>query len=149
MFCDRDLQTLFPIYNKTNLDYISHNNDWGFVYATEEVWNLGLVLVEAPGWGYSDFSQSIPVIPNVNAPTITFSNPASEILVNTSILNLMFNTNTYDGFKKVTVNTNLGKLVASKNGTYIPQTEVQLGGTYIFKEHYTDAELEFLFNQGK
>jgi hypothetical protein len=124
---------------------VYENTEGCWIFASQTVVNIGWpISVSEVGW--YDFSS----LGKVDTPIITLPTNSSQIFIDSSKLNKMFKTDV-GCFSKVIVDVepNLGKIVVSQNGTYIPQTEVQLGGTYIFKEHYTDEELSTLFSLGQ
>ena len=125
------------------------NGEGNFIYVTEEI--ASALSFGAHGWLRSS-DDSAPV--SADTPTITFEESGTLYGPSLSDLKSLFALSNADGFSEVTVNVASGggsgelvPLTVTKNGMYYPPTgNVEIGGTYTFKDSYTQEELQALYN---
>lgn len=104
-------------------------------------------LGRKPGW-YKDEGGWV----STSAPTITIvdkDTPNVTVVEDLSIMAPFFDIQAPDGYNKVVVDvvgSDLEEITITKNGIYEPAASVELGGTYKFRDDYTDEELETLKN---
>ena len=128
------------------------NSDGNFIYVTEEV--ASTVGFSAHGWMITG-SDDVPV--SADTPTLTFEESGTLYVPSLSDLKSLFALSDADGFSEVTVNVEGGgtgsgsaeliPLKVTTNGMYYPPTgNVEIGGTYTFKDSYTQEELQALYD---
>lgn len=128
------------------------NGEGNFIYVTEEIASaLGFGVY---GWLLQS-DDSAPV--SADTPTITFEESGTLYVPSLSDLKSLFTLSNADGFSEVTVNVASGggggsgelvPLTVTKNGMYYPPTgNVEIGGTYTFKDSYTQEELQALHSK--
>lgn len=102
-----------------------------------------------PGWYLYRYNQEREWVEKVEAPTINIPSNPEDIFSDLSVIAPVFEL--ADGYNKITVNVEAGleEITIVKNGAYEAVSDIELGGTYKFKDSYTDAELGKLFNAGQ
>ena len=116
------------------------DRSWGFIYVTPSV--AAMMGLSGNGWLYAS------ILENADTPTITIPTDASTLRVEPSSLAPFFGITLCDGYNKIIVDIPFAELTVTENGVYETASSMKLGGTYKFKDSYTDAELEYLFGRG-
>lgn len=121
----------------------------GCVYTEADISDVGL----SAGWNTRSGNSYVAV---TTPPSITFDASGTLHITDMSAIGLLFNVQNCDGFSEVTVNVASGggggscthvPLTVTKNGMYYPPTgNVEIGGTYTFKDSYTQEELKVFYD---
>lgn len=119
----------------------------GYAYTEADISEMGL----SAGWNTRSGDAYITV---TTPPSITFDASGTLHITDMSAIGLLFNVQNCDGFSEVTVNVASGggsgelvPLKVTKNGMYYPTKNVEVGGTYTFKDSYTQEELQALHSK--
>ena len=125
------------------LVYCSMNDQsFQFLYVTEELKSTSGFFYNS-GWIYAVDHMKIDQTPTLTIPTDPYG-----MHVDPSTLEPFFDITLCEGYNKIVVDIPLGELTVTENGVYETASSIKLGGTYTFKDSYTDAELEHLFGLG-
>jgi hypothetical protein len=123
--------------------------DNGYDYVPEsliEEWGVS----SSGWWVFPDEGDAY----KVTAPTITLPENIDSFYGDINLLAPIFDISPIDGFNRVVVNVDEGgntpavldEITITENGVYEAYTEVKSGGTYKFKDSYTNEELKEFYD---
>lgn len=145
--------------NETVMLGIAYMNGFYGVYLSNGFAWLPEALASQMGSseGWHQGADLTSMVKTDTIPTFDIRASGEAFVDDIQVMNSLFDLPEVNGFSEVTVNVegvgaggesaNLVPLTVTKNGMYYPPTgNVEIGGTYTFKDSYTQEELQALYN---